>query len=263
MILVLAGTKDGREIIRILKDNNKDVMASVVTKYGFKLLQKMDIRVIQKKLRQKDMEELIKANDIETIIDSTHPFAAEVSKNAINACQKRKINYIRFERKKLDYKSLDCKFKKSGKNKLLIEARDFTEAAEKSREYNNILLTIGSKNIATFINNLDKWQQKLVVRILPDTNFISRARKLGITPDKIIAIQGPFSEQMNRVILEDYNIDLLVSKASGRTGGLETKLAAAFSLKIPVIIIKRPDLAYDLVLNSYQELENLIEKGKV
>jgi len=59
MILVLAGTKDAREIIGILQDYNKTILASVVTEYGYELLKDVGIELIRERLSPGDMEEII------------------------------------------------------------------------------------------------------------------------------------------------------------------------------------------------------------
>ena len=44
---------------------------------------------------------------------------------------------------------------------------------------------------------------------------------------QIIAMQGPFSAQMNECILREYSIDWMVTKISGHAGGFEEKIEAA------------------------------------
>jgi len=141
--------------------------------------------------------------------------------------------------------------------------KSYQEAALKAKEFNRILLTIGSKNLDIFVQTIENWQDRLFARILPDTVFIERARNIGFLPANIIAMQGPFSEELNYVILKDFDIDVLVSKASGKMGGLETKIKAAFKLGIPVILIDRPDINYEFFINDYEELETMLKEGKI
>ncbi|GAB6137046.1 precorrin-6A reductase [Halanaerobaculum tunisiense] len=244
MILVLAGTKDSREIIKRLQQIDYPIIASVVTDYAHQLLSDVGAKVIKGKLGLKEMEQLIKEYGVEIIIDATHPFAQQVSYNALEVSSKLDKRYIRFERKEI----------KVPDDELVIEVAGYQKAAQKAREFERILLTIGSKNLDCFIEEIDNWQERLVARVLPNGKFIKQVQEIGFTPQNLIAIQGPFSKELNKILLKDYNIDLLVTKASGKTGGLDTKLEAALELEIPVLLITRPELSYPQMVGSYSEL---------
>ncbi|GAB6100478.1 precorrin-6A reductase [Halanaerocella petrolearia] len=241
MILVLAGTKDSREIIKSLQQAAYPVIASVVTDYGYQLLDELGIKVIKGKLNLEKMKNLIKEYNIETIIDTTHPFAQQVSYNALEVSKKLDRKYIRFERKEVEVPD----------NNLVIKAAGYQEVVKEVKEFKRILLTIGSKNLDFFVEEIENWQERLVARVLPNGKFIKQVEKLGFTPQNLIAMQGPFSKELNKILLRDYNIDLLVTKASGKTGGLDTKLEAALELEIPVLLITRPNLPYPKVVDSY------------
>jgi precorrin-6A/cobalt-precorrin-6A reductase len=84
--------------------------------------------------------------------------------------------------------------------------------------------------------------RRVVVRVLPDHQVIEKVRSMGVAPKDIVAMQGPFSKEMNRITFKMYNASVIVTKDSGRAGGTDTKIAAALQLKIPVVLIKRPKL---------------------
>jgi len=256
MILILAGTKDAREIIKILHDYNRDILASVVTEYGYEILKGSGVELIRDRLNRSEMEDLINERGIKTILDATHPFAREVSENAIKACKNTGIKYIRFEREKLNYNVEPMEGN-------LIRVKNYQDAALKAKQFNRILLTIGSKKLDVFVNTIDNWQDRLIARILPDTIFIERARELGFLPANIIAMQGPYTEELNHVLIKDYKINVLVTKASGKTGGLDTKIKAAFNLNIPVILIDRPEMNYEFIINKYKQLTTMLKEGKI
>ena len=67
----------------------------------------------------------------------------------------------------------------------------------------------------------------LFVRVLPGEESIRLCTANGITGRQIIAMQGPFSAQMNECILREYSIDWMVTKISGHAGGFEEKVEAA------------------------------------
>jgi precorrin-6A/cobalt-precorrin-6A reductase len=244
MILVLAGTKESREIIDRLQEINQPLLASVVTDYGYQLLVESGVEVIQEKLCSEKMEALAKEKKVSMIIDTTHPFAQEVSLIAIKVAQSLGIEYLRFERESLEFTN----------NELLIKVDSYEEAAKQAKEFNRILLTIGSRRLHYFVEELENWQERLVARVLPNWRFIKEANELGFIPRNLIGMQGPFTKELNQRLLEDYQIDVLVTKASGRVGGLNTKLEAALDLGVKVILITRPAIEYPRVVSDYQSL---------
>jgi len=244
MILVLAGTKDSREIIKRLAAQDYEVIASVVTDYGFQLADELGIRVLQGELTESGLQKVIKESEIKMIIDATHPFATEISQTALKVSSQLGVSYIRFAREELDLAD----------QSLITKVDSYQQAAKEAQQFDRILLTIGSKNLSYFIDEVEDWSTRLVARILPMTRFIKRAENLGFSPQNLLALQGPFSKQLNQVLLEDYNIDVVVTKARGKTCGLDTKLAAARELEKQVILITRPDLSYPNQASSYQEL---------
>jgi precorrin-6A/cobalt-precorrin-6A reductase len=92
------------------------------------------------------------------------------------------------------------------------------------------------------------------VRVLPDHNVVKKCQELGLRPKDIIAMQGPFSKEMNRLMFKTFNASVVVIKESGRAGGTETKMSAALSLKIPVVVIKRPALSWGNEVQNYEAL---------
>ena len=250
MILVLAGTKDSREIINLLSDRDYNLLATVTTNYGRELLEDSNIRVVQDELDEIKLKRLILENEVNQIIDTTHPFAVEISQLAINVSNQLDKEYIRFERAKVEFAD----------NELITTVKGYQRAAKKAKKYNKVLLTIGSRRLNYFINEIDNWQEKLVARVLPTAKFIKKVEELGFSPQNIIGMQGPFSKKLNEVILNDYEIDVLVTKASGSTGGVDSKVRAALELKIPIILISRPPINYSQLANNYQELLRLINK---
>ena len=101
MILVLGGTSDSIEICNLLNKHNLSYFVSVTTAYGKEIASKCTDKVLLKKLTIEDMIEFIKENKIDKVIDATHPYAVEVSTNAMKSCELSNIRYIRFERESL------------------------------------------------------------------------------------------------------------------------------------------------------------------
>jgi precorrin-6A/cobalt-precorrin-6A reductase len=54
-------------------------------------------------------------------------------------------------------------------------------------------------------------------------------------------MQGPFTQKFNEALWEQLKIDVVITKESGSIGGTEEKVQACLNLKIPVIILERPE----------------------
>lgn len=249
MILVLGGTSDSLDICKELnKHQNIEYILSVTTEYGRDIAKKCVENTILGKLNKGDMISFINKNNIETIIDATHPYAIEVSKNAIECSKIVNINYIRFERCSLiDDISYD--------NKYIAESID--EACYIANKIGqNIFIGTGSKNLDIYIDKLVN--KNIVARVLPTSEVINSCEKLGLNGDNIIAMKGPFSQSMNEEIYKQYKIDLVITKESGVAGGFLEKVNACKSLGIPLIIIKRNSINYPTVINNVEEINNII-----
>ena len=69
-----------------------------------------------------------------------------------------------------------------------------------------------------------KEEKELYVRILPIPEHIVLCLDMGILPTNIIAMHGPFSEDLNRAMFRQYQINTMVTKESGEAGGYWKKL---------------------------------------
>ena len=73
-------------------------------------------------------------------------------------------------------------------------------------------------------------------------------------------MQGPFSKNMNIVMLQDLKIDYLITKESGETGGELQKVEACQECGVTILAIKRPVLDYGTVFNTIEELTEYLVK---
>ncbi|GAA0697184.1 precorrin-6A reductase [Paraclostridium ghonii] len=248
MILVLGGTSDSIKICNLLNAVNKEYIVSVTTNYGYDLASKVAKNIELKKMDVDYMIKFMKENNISLVIDSTHPYAIEVSKNAIEVSDFLEIEYIRYERKSLlddlDYEKV-------------IKVKSVEEAYKKANEIgSNIFLGTGSKTIKQFTKTLQN--KNLVVRVLPTSEVIKMCEDVGLNADNIIAMKGPFSEAINEQMYKHYNIDLVITKESGVEGGFLEKINAAKNLNIPVVVIVREQIDYKKVVNEIDNIKNFI-----
>lgn len=245
---IIGGTKDSRDFIEniINQSNNKDFIITVATDYGKKLLENYKIDVLVKPMTSEEMTNFIIENKIERIFDMSHPYAKDVSKNAILAAQENKIKYFRFERKNLNENLLN--------NNLYFEnISDIINFISNISE--NILVTLGSNQIENFkeLNNLNN----IYFRILPTKIAIEKLENCGILAKNIIAIQGPFSKEFNSAILKNYNIKYLITKESGTTGGELEKLQSAQENNVTTLILKRPSISYPWITENISDIINI------
>lgn len=103
----------------------------------------------------------------------------------------------------------------------------------------NILLTVGSKELGEYCASKDI-RERLYARVLPAAESLALCARWGIRGRQIIAMQGPFSAEMNEAVIRQYGIACLVTKDSGRAGGFGEKLEAAWRTGIKVFVIGRP-----------------------
>lgn len=254
MILVLSGTRDGREIVRRLLAAGHQVAASVVSDYGAELLSDNKVEILAGRFGQPELENLITEKRIKLIVDATHPYAELISHMAQKAASQKHIPYIRYQRPQV----------KIPIHPLIHQVKDYHLAAVKASELGEtIFLTTGSKNLQVFTDLIQEGK-RIVARVLPDENVINHCLNCGLTPADIIAMQGPFSKKLNQAMLEQTGADVMISKESGKIGGADTKVSAAMEMGIPIVLIERPPVEgkfYNKIEDILDEIDKIITKS--
>lgn len=230
-VLIFAGTTEGRTLSEYLSKHRIEHTVCVATEYGEEVLSASPYMTIhQGRMDVCEMEKLMQTGSFAAVVDATHPYAVEVTANIRKASQEAQLPYLRLKR------CLDAETEGSvfyfHSNEECVEALEKTEG--------NILLTTGSKELATYCSS-PSVKERLYVRILPGMESISICTELGIKGKQMIAMQGPFSTEMNEAILHQYEIACMVTKKSGRQGGYPEKLEAARRAGIPVYVIEPAD----------------------
>lgn len=248
-ILIFAGTYEGRILCeRLSHFGTLQIDVSVATEYGASIIEGITgVNILTNRLTKQDMIALIKQSNYDKIIDATHPFAVEVTKNIKSACEELNKDYIRLLREDIHLSDSDD----------IIEVSDIQGAVEVLNSTDkNALITTGSKEIALFkgVNDYDK---RLYVRVLPSVEAINACHDIGIKSKNIICMQGPFSNELNVAMLKQYNCEYLVTKSTGDVGGILQKAQAVQQVGAKLIVISRPtkeqgysiDNVIDLILN--------------
>lgn len=230
-ILVFAGTGDGRTLAEILSKNQIETHVSVATEYGEEVLKPLTgITTHQGRLDGSHMEELIRREGFDSVIDATHPFAVEVSAEIKRACLEINLEYIRLVREK------DSNYEEN----ISYAASNIWDAIDwLNQGTGNILLTTGSKNIDEYVEGI-KDKSRIYARILAVPEAVEQCKRLGLTGKQIICMQGPFSEELNYAMLKQIEAEYLVTKETGPAGGFLEKIKAAERYGAKVCVLKRP-----------------------
>lgn len=237
-VLIYGGTTEGRRLAEKLAEAGIPSLVLVATEYGEQMMVPGEksgrIQVLQGRLTAAEMAALYERERPAVIVDATHPYAEAVKKNIRESrAGFRQIPYYRV-----------CRNPEVPEER--EDARYFDTTADCVQALRsvagNILLTTGSKTLSEFCRWPDL-RERLYVRVLPSVESLEICRAQEIRGDRIIAMQGPFSEEMNRQMLQETHSAILVMKESGRTGGEAARIQAAEKAGATCFIIRRPRAA--------------------
>ncbi len=230
-IIIFSGTTEGRELSEALSARGIDHTVCVATEYG-QLLQPEGAHVEVQEGR-KDFEairDLIEGAEV--VVDATHPYATAVSDNIKRAADAASVRRLRVLRDCGERESVDLD------GVTLCDSPEDCAGALGATE-GNILFTTGSKELGALCANIPD-MERVYVRVLPSEESLKLCTEAGVRSDHIIALQGPFSEELNLALIRQFDIAALVTKDSGRAGGFKEKIDAARKAGIRVLCIKRP-----------------------
>ena len=167
------------------------------------------------------LREWLRDNDIDAVIDATHPFAATMTAHAAQACADLGLPYLVLSRPAWDPAGA-------------VQVASDTEAAQvvARQGFSRVFLTTGRSGVAPFCGS-DAW---FLIRVVtpPDPDTLPARHE-------VLLSRGPYGYDDEYALLRDNRIDVLVTKNSG--GALtEAKLAAAADLGVDVVMIERPPL---------------------
>ena len=228
-ICIFAGTSEGRELIEALSGRGAAITACVATEYGEVLLgQHSDVRILAGRMNVEEMTALLRNGAFDAVVDATHPYADVVTQNIAAACRETGANYLRLLRGS-SMSDQDGTFVPD------VEACvNFLRSTEGS-----ILLTTGSKQLPQFCAD-PALRARIYARVLPMQASLQTCADCGVAPDHIIAMQGPFDEELNCAMLRAVNARYMVTKDTGGAGGYGAKIAAAKRAGAQAIVIGRP-----------------------
>ena len=245
-LCVFAGTKEGRSLIESLTGRGLGITACVATEYGQVVLgEHPDVRIRAGALPRAEMPDFFRAEGFDLVVDATHPYAEHITESIRLSCEATGTELIRLLRDSTS------------------DASDgvFVEDIQACIRYllgttGNILLTTGSKALPEY-GAVEALRPRLYARVLPMPSSLESCAAAHIEPSHIIAMQGPFGEDLNVAMLRSVKAEWMVTKDTGSAGGYADKIAAAKKAGAKVVIIGRPPEGEGV---SPEETLALIEK---
>lgn len=228
-ICIFAGTVEGRKLMSLLSARGAQIAVCVATEYGQALLgDHPDVRIYEGRMEESQMETFLRGEAFDVVVDATHPYAARVTENIAATCRAVRTEYLRLLRNSAA----------GGEDGV------FVSDAGACVEYlmatcGKILLTTGSKELPVFCGNASL-RDRLYARVLPVPASVQTCVDCGIPPDHILAMLGPFDEEMNFAMLRSTGAEILVTKDTGDEGGYAAKLRAAERAGVRTVVIGRP-----------------------
>ncbi|MCS6791429.1 MAG: cobalt-precorrin-6A reductase [Oscillatoriaceae bacterium SKYG93] len=240
-IWLIGGTSESALIAEALAHETElSCIITVTTEAAKKLYPKNPLlEVWVGKLDIENIGKFLQEQQIAAILDASHPHAAEISKLAIATAAQYQIPYLRYERPPAIPPSPNPG--KTNENIIQIDSFETLVAGDFLTQQ-RVLLTIGYR----FLSLFRPWQEKatLFARILPSLTALEAALNAGFTSDRLIAIRPPISIELERALWQQWQISMVVTKASGKAGGEDIKRVLAAELGKSLIIIKRPPVKY-------------------
>ena len=225
---LIGGTQESVDLAKVIAQNQLPCIISVTTESARSLYPAAStLSVYVGRLNSAQIQQFLQQQQIVAVLDASHPYAVEISQNAIAATFEQKIPYLRYERPMLEQGiSLDFE----------------TLIAGNHLQGQRVLLTIGY----TPLHRFQFWHERatLFARILPSVSALEAAFKAGFTPHNIICLRPPISADLEKALWRQWQISLVVTKASGIAGGEDIKRSVATELGIPLIAINRPIVKY-------------------
>ena len=177
----------------------------------------------------------LEEQQIDVLIDATHPYAAVMSAHAAEAAARRNVRLLALRRQPWTAVAGDRWEEVDTIADAILALGDAPRRA---------FLTVGRRDIAAFaaapqhsylIRSVDPIDPPLRV---PDATYVTA--------------RGPFSEENDRALMTAHQIDVVVAKNSGGEATYG-KIAAARSLGIGVVMLRRPVLPAVTAVETVQD----------
>ncbi|WP_299688478.1 cobalt-precorrin-6A reductase [uncultured Tateyamaria sp.] len=234
-LLILAGTTEATQLANAAADRNLSGVVSFAGRVERPRRQPLPQR-IGGFGGVAGLVEYIRSAGITHVIDATHPFAAQMSRNAVAACAAARVPLLALTRAPWEPSPGDQ----------WHPVPDIAGAVTAlDRPAARVMLAVGRMHLAAFAPN----PQHFYLLRLVDPPSVPPP-----FPDHhVLVSRGPFTQADDRALILEHGIDLVVSKNAGGTGAY-AKIVAARELGLPVIMIDRPALPDRQVAHNVQDV---------
>lgn len=230
-ILLLGGTTEASALARALAAAGVDAVFSYAGRTEAPVGQPLPLR-IGGFGGVAGLLDYLRAEGIGAVVDATHPFAAQMSRNAVEACALAGVPLVGLQRP--EWRAQD--------GDRWQHVADIASAVDALPEAGaRVFLAIGKQNLSGFATKANHYLLRLVdapvAPPLPDCT--------------VVLARGPFEVARDLALLREHRIGWVVAKNAGGAGA-EAKLVAARQLGLPVILIERPALPARQVLGTVE-----------
>ena len=177
----------------------------------------------------------LQAEGITHVIDATHPFAAQMSTNAVAACEAECVPHIALER---------APWRPSEGDRWMHVPDIVSAVAALAGPARRVFLAIGRQHIDAFAA---RPQHHYLLRLVD-----APTGHLPFPADVVVA-RGPFDVDSDTALMQSHCIEVIVAKNAGGKGAV-AKIAAARTLGLPVVMIDRPVIPPRRVAHSVAEV---------
>ena len=234
-LLILGGTSEASSLAHLISKTEFNATISYAGR-----VERIRQQPIQKRIGgfggADGLASYIISNGVTHLVDATHPFAAQISQNAILACQNTNISFAALTRPA---------WQKQKRDNWHLVPDIKAAAAVLDCNPKRVMLAIGRTHLDNFSKNP---QHFYLVRL------VDRTKELPAFPKQVIEVsRGPFTTDHDKSLLSKHEIDLIVAKNAGGNAAY-AKIEAARQLDIKVIMIERPFIADRLTFYNPEEV---------
>ena len=181
------------------------------------------------------LRDFLQAEHITHVVDATHPFAAQMSRHAVQACAAAGVPLLALERPAWQAQSGDV-WQHVPDIAAAVQALPVKSA--------RVFLAIGRQHLDSFLACTQHWYLLRLVDWVLD---------LPVDRGQVVLDRGPFTLENDRALLQACRITHVVSKNSGGVGA-QAKLTAARERGLPVILIDRPFIPARLTVSGVNDV---------
>ena len=240
-ILILGGTAESRQLAeRMARDTRYAVELSLAGRTRSPAEQPVPVR-IGGFGGAEGLADYLRLHDVKLLVDATHPYAARMSRNAVEAARLADVPVIALRRAPWQRKEGD-RWHDVGSVPQAVSA-----LGDSPRR---VFLTLGRQELLPF-------------EAAPQHHYLIRSvdpiePALDVPQARYLTDRGPFVEADEMALLQGNEIEVIVAKNSGGPASYG-KIAAARALGIEVVLIQRPELPEVASVESVEDALSRID----